>query len=42
MMWFSLADRLGRTVSDLKESMSVAEFHHWIAFHRIRREQLDM
>ena len=40
MRLYALADRLRMTVAELQEKLPVDEFVHWIAFHRIRAEQL--
>lgn len=40
MFLFSLADRLRMTVEDLADRLTVTEFIHWSAFHKIRNEQM--
>lgn len=34
-MWFRLALKLGRTVSELQDSMSSAEFGEWVAYYSL-------
>jgi hypothetical protein len=35
MLIFQLADRLGLTVRNLMENMTIDEFMGWLAFHKI-------
>jgi hypothetical protein len=35
---FQLADRLKKTVGELEETMTLAEFHAWGEFHRLKAE----
>jgi hypothetical protein len=39
MEWFGLAKELGRTVAELRATMSIEEFHYWIAFYEILHEK---
>jgi hypothetical protein len=39
-MEFALADRLHRTVAELREAMSYEEFLGWIAFYRIKKREM--
>jgi hypothetical protein len=32
---FQLADRLGKTVAEIEETMPANEFIEWISYHRI-------
>lgn len=35
MLWFRLALKMGRTVAELQDAMSSAEFGEWIAYYSI-------
>ena len=39
MLWFRLARDLGRTVCELKETISFNEFRMWAAFYVIESER---
>jgi hypothetical protein len=41
MVLYSLADRFGMTVADLKARMTEEEYIGWCAYLRIRREQTN-
>lgn len=41
MVLFSLADRFGMTVADLKRKLTVEEYTKWCAYFRIRKQQMD-
>lgn len=39
---YYLADRLGKTVAELEESMSAAEFVRWAIFHARKAQRAEL
>lgn len=39
---FYIADRLGRTVGEMRESMSADEFTRWVVFHQRKAQRHEL
>lgn len=39
---FFLAEKLGRTVTELRETVAAWEFVYWVAYYRRQKDNLEM